>query len=188
MSGDDLEHSFAVTDKRRTNGSHSSPVTEVQVSAIAPEASRVDAVQLSHAAVAALNRRDPVFAVRAASILGEDRETMVAAVTVLTDILLTGVPRGALKPGTRIDVGFRPTPGDPDCPKARDRACDLLTALAAEDQQAVDSILGALTEQTAADVLVVLLFSAAARLEHFVGLDGDTADAYYATNTASSSV
>jgi hypothetical protein len=163
---------FSVTDRR-----HGAPGSQ--------NIGFTSAESFTRAAVAALNRRDHLFAVRAATVLAADHRSTTTAFEILIGILLHGIPRGSLKPGTRIDVEFRPTPGDPDCPKARDLARDLLTAFATGDDQAVSGIRRSMSVETSADVLIVLLHSVAARLEHFVGLEGDTGDAYYAAVNAS---
>ena len=152
-----------------------------------PNLGFTSAESFTRAAVAALNRRDHLFAVRAATVLAADQRSATTAIEILTGLLLHGFPSGGLKPGIRLDVDFRPTPGDPDCPKARDLARDLLTAIATGDTATVTRIRGSLSVETCADVLIVLLFSVAARLEHFVGFEGDTADAYYAAVATSAS-
>jgi hypothetical protein len=174
-SGDYRGQDFVITDRRHS-------VVDLRVST----AAEVDtgAQALTRAAIAALNRRDQLFSVRAATILAAEQRSAATAVALLTDILLKGFPRGALKPGIRLDVDFRPTPDDPDCPKAQSIARDVLTAVAAGDDALVARTLLTLPVETTADVLIVLLYSAAGRLEHFAGVEGDAADAYYDATAA----
>ncbi|HEV7974207.1 hypothetical protein [Amycolatopsis sp.] len=174
--GDYHGRDFAVTDRRHS-------VVGLRVSVVAPEVD-TGAQALTRAAIAALNRRDQLFSIRAATTLAAEQRSAASAVALLTDILLKGFPRGALRPGVRLDVDFKPTPDDPDCPKAQSIARDVLTAAAAGDDAFVTRTLQTLPVETIGDVLVVLLYSAAGRLEHFAGVDGDAADAYYDATAA----
>jgi hypothetical protein len=138
-----------------------------------------DARTVARAAVGAVNRRDHGQALLALQRLLRDRDSTMAAIEVLTGILLSGLPREALKSGCRIPVEFAVVPGDDQCPKAVAMASDLLTGVAMEDQALVGPALLALADGHGLDVLLVLVRAAAARIEFFVGLDGDTVDAYY---------
>jgi hypothetical protein len=124
------------------------------------------------AAVGALNRRDDVRALTALGrVLREPGSTMVA-VEVLTGILLIGVPPGA----ARFPIEL---PGEQHLPEALRLASDLLTGVARSDGGLVTAGLRALAGDDGMAVLTVLARAAALRIELFVGLDGDTGDAYY---------
>ncbi|WP_199442742.1 hypothetical protein [Umezawaea beigongshangensis] len=146
----------------------------------AAEAPNPEALAL--AAVGAVARRDSASAVALAQrLLGSERETL-AAVETLAGIVLFGIPRRTLAPGTRIAPVFE-VPPDQDASewqRAVDSATTLLTSIAADNAVLTGMTVRAMSNH-ALDVLVVLVKAAAARIETFVGLDGDTVDAYYAS-------
>lgn len=131
------------------------------------------------AAVGAVNRRDHSRALIVVQQLLRDRDHTMQAIEVLTGILLVGVPQTALTPSCRIPVEFDVVPGEEQCPKAVGLASDLLTGVAKADSELVGPALLALAGDHGLDILFVLVLAAAARIESFVGLDGDTVDAYY---------
>jgi len=126
------------------------------------------------ASVGAINRGDRARAAEAVRRLLRDDESTMVAVEVLTGILLSGVPREALSSTARFPV----SPDEDQRPAVRS-AADLLTGVARSDGQLVTSVLRDLSGGHGADVLLVLARAAAARIEWFAGLDGDTVDAYY---------
>ncbi|MCS7480500.1 hypothetical protein ACFFQW_33560 [Umezawaea endophytica] len=134
------------------------------------------------AAVGALNRRDLRFAVAAAQRVLTDQDSTMAAVEVLSGILLTGIPQGSLRRGARVPLGISTPPGDTQSLRAAHHATDLITAIASGDDELATPVLHALGGPHGLDILIVLIRAAAARVEGFVGVDGDTVDAYYAAS------
>jgi hypothetical protein len=134
------------------------------------------------AAVGALNRRDLRFAVSAAQHVLRDQASTMAAVEVLSGILLTGIPQGGLRRGTRITLDVSTPPEDKQGLRAVRCAADLVTAIASGDDELAAPVLHALSGSHGLDILIVLIRAAAARVECFVGVDGDTVDAYYAAS------
>jgi hypothetical protein len=151
-----------------------------------PVAEAADPRTLALAAVGAVARRDSATAVVLAQrLLGSERDTLTAVET-LAGIVLFGIPRRTLAPGTRIAPVFE-VPPDQDAgewQRAIDSATTLLTSIAADNPVLTGMTVRAMASH-ALDVLVVLVKAAAARIETFVGLDGDTVDAYYASQRAS---
>ncbi|MDX8035663.1 hypothetical protein SK803_36135 [Lentzea sp. BCCO 10_0856] len=135
---------------------------------------------LTLAAVGALNRRDHVWAGEAVQILASDERSRTVVVDTCASILLRGVPRGSLDPSTKIPVAFLSRPGDEAPAHAVEVASDVLSALACDDQRRVASVLRLLADEEGFDVLLVLVRAAAAWIDAYVGIDGDTVDAYYA--------
>jgi hypothetical protein len=163
---DDLRTGLASRHNRRLAVPR--PVEEI-------ERARVDAL----AAVGALNRKDVGALVLLAQRLLRVETSALAAIDVLTDIVLDGFPRGDVVRGTRLDAAFDVPPGEVVCERAAEAATDLLSDLVAGADvlpTAVELVRG----DHALDVLVVLIRAATARIEAFVALDGDTGDAYYA--------
>lgn len=132
-----------------------------------------DARAWAWAAIGAVNRRDHPCALKAVRRLLRDESSTVVAVEVLTGILLIGVPRGALKASAWL-----PAVTEDDSEAGR-MATELLTGVARSDGGLVTAALHGLAGEQGADVLMVLVCAAAARIEMFVGVDGDTVDAYY---------
>ena len=141
---------------------------------------RAQARDLTLAAVGAVNRHDHAWASEALRVLAPDEHARAVAVDTCADILLRGVPRGAFRAGARIPVTFLVPHGDEACVPAAEVASDLLTGLASGDEARVASVLGLLARGHEEDVLLVLIRAAAAWIDAYVGIDGDTVDAYYA--------
>lgn len=138
-----------------------------------------DARAWAMAAVGAVNRRDHPWVVEAVGRLVEHPSTITVAVDVCAGILLRGVPHGGLAPSARIAVSFPVPPEDEQCPKAVELASDLLTGIASGNGALVASGLRALAGEHGFDVMLVLVRAAAAWVDSYVGLDGDTVDTYY---------
>ncbi|MCG8922612.1 hypothetical protein [Lentzea sp. CC55] len=136
----------------------------------------VQARQLTLAAVGAVNRRDHPWSADAVRCLAAEERTKVVAIDTCAAILLRGVPRGSLGAGTRIEVDGPAARGE----EARARASEVLSGLAAGDDGRVALVLGVLGEEEQFDVLLALVRAAAAWIDAYVGIDGDTVDAYYA--------
>jgi hypothetical protein len=134
------------------------------------------------AAVGALNRRDLRFAITAAQHVLRDQDSAMAAVELLSGILLTGIPQGGLRRGTRITLDVTTPPGDAQSLRAVHHAADLITAIASGDDELAAPVLHALCGPHGLDILIVLIRAAAARVDGFVGVDGDSVDAYYAVS------
>ncbi|HWO63842.1 MAG TPA: hypothetical protein VNO31_27790 [Umezawaea sp.] len=132
------------------------------------------------AAVGALNRRDLRFAVTAAQRVLRDQDSTMVAIELLSGILLTGIPQGSLRRGARITLDVTTPPGDAQGLRAVRCAADLVTAIASGDDGLAIPVLHALRGPHGLDILIVLIRAVAARVEGFVGVDGDTVDAYYA--------
>ncbi|WP_199440003.1 hypothetical protein [Umezawaea beigongshangensis] len=163
---DDLHTGLASRHNRRLAVPR--PVEEV-------ERARVEAL----AAVGALNRKDIATLLLIAQNLLRVETSALAAVDVLTDIVLDGFPRGGVVRGTRLDSAFGVPPGEVVCERAAAAATDLLAGLVA-GADVLPAAVELLRGEHALDVLVVLIRAATARIESFVALDGDTGDAYYA--------
>ena len=138
-----------------------------------------DARTWAWAAVGAMNRRDHSRAILALQHVLRDREYLMTAIEVLTGILLVGVPPDSLGPSARIPVEFTLVPGEDQCSKAVEMASDLVTGVALADGALVGPVLHALAGNHGLDIMLALARAAADRIETFVGLDGDTVDAYY---------
>ncbi|GLY47615.1 hypothetical protein [Lentzea sp. NBRC 102530] len=139
----------------------------------------VQARELTLAAVGAVNRRDHQWSVEAARCLAGDERTRVVAIDTCAAVLLRGVPRGALAPSARIPVSL---PGED--PQTTAVASDLLSGLASGDDQRVSLVLARLTEEQQFVAVLVLVRAAAAWIDAYMGIDGDTVDAYYAISKA----
>ncbi|GHH28111.1 hypothetical protein [Lentzea cavernae] len=139
----------------------------------------VQARELTLAAVGAINRSDHPWSIEAVRCLASDERTRVVAIDTCAAILLRGVPRGSLQPSARIPVSV-PAGGDKASARAAEVASDVLSALASGDDQRVGLILARLTEDEQSDAVLVLVRGAAAWIDAYVGIDGDTVDAYYA--------
>ncbi|SEQ91464.1 hypothetical protein SAMN05216188_106194 [Lentzea xinjiangensis] len=138
----------------------------------------VQARGVTLAAVGAVNRRDQVWATEAVrGLVARERSRMVAIDTCAA-ILLRGMPRGSLHRSARIPV-VAPG-GDETCAHAAGVASELLTGLASGDDPRVAAALRPLTGEQHFDVLLVLVRAAAGWIDAYVGIDGDTVDAYYA--------
>ncbi len=146
------------------------------IAAFAPPAT---AGEWASAAVGALNRRDLRFAVIAAQHVLRDQDSTMAAIEVLSGILLTGLPHGGLRRGARITLDVTTPPGDTQGLRAVRLATDLITAIASGDDALAAPVIHALRGPHGLDIVIVLVRAAAARVEGFVGVDGDTVDAYY---------
>ncbi|SDO66212.1 hypothetical protein [Lentzea jiangxiensis] len=140
----------------------------------------VQARELTLAAVGAVNRRDHPWSVEVVRCLAAEEQTKVVAIDTCAAILLRGVPRGSLGAGVRIAVDGSAARGE----EARARASEVLSGLAAGDDGRVAFVLGALGEEEQFDVLLALVRAAAAWIDAYVGIDGDTVDAYYAISKA----
>ncbi|HUQ56961.1 hypothetical protein [Lentzea sp.] len=141
---------------------------------------RLDDVQardLTLAAIGAVNRRDHPWAAGAARRLASDEQARMVAIDTCAAILLRGIPCGSLDPSVRIPVTVADTPPDE---RAAAAASELLSGMACADNLRVASVLKALALGQAFDVLHVLVRAAAAWVDAFVGIDGDTVDSYYA--------
>ncbi|MFD4669810.1 hypothetical protein ACFWNN_08745 [Lentzea sp. NPDC058450] len=139
----------------------------------------VQARELTLAAVGAVNRRDHEWSVEAARCLAGDERTRVVAIDTCAAVLLRGVPRGALLPNARIPVFV---PGEDV--RATEVASDVLSGLASGDDQRVALVLARLTEEQQFVAVLVLVRAAAAWIDAYMGIDGDTVDAYYAISKA----
>ncbi|MFD9700979.1 hypothetical protein [Lentzea sp. NPDC059081] len=143
---------------------------------------RLDDVQarnLTLAAIGAVNRRDHPWAAEAVRTLALDDQGRMVAVDTCASILLRGVPCGALGASARIPVTVPDTPADDLAVAA---ASELLSGLACADDRRVVAVLRVLAQGQGFDVLHVLVRAAAAWVDAFVGIDGDTVDAYYAVS------
>ena len=144
---------------------------------------RLDDVQtreVTLAAVGAINRRDHPWSIEAVRCLASEERMRMVAIDTCAAILLRGVPRGSLDPSVRIPISVPATRGDEDRAQATEVASEVLSGLACGDDRRVAVVLGALTEEQRFDALLVLVRAAAAWIDTFVGIDGDTVDAYYA--------
>lgn len=149
-----------------------------------PSMERLDDVQarnLTLAAIGAVNRRDHPWAAGAVRTLALDDQARMIAIDACAAILLRGVPCGSLDPAARIPVTVSGAPPDE---AAVDAASALLSGLACADNARVVSVLVALAQGQAYDVLHVLVRAAAAWVDAYVGIDGDTVDSYYAISKA----
>lgn len=135
----------------------------------------VQARELTLAAVGAVNRSDHPWSAEAVRCLASDERTRVVAIDTCAAILLRGVPRGALDPSVRIPVSA----AAPD-EVAAQAASDVVSALASGQDQRVGLVLARLSEEQQYEALLVLVRGAAAWIDAYVGIDGDTVDAYYA--------
>ncbi|SDJ13868.1 hypothetical protein SAMN04488074_101611 [Lentzea albidocapillata subsp. violacea] len=140
----------------------------------------VQARELTLAAVGAVNRRDHLWSVDAVRCLVSDERTRVVAIDTCAVILLRGVPRGSLERSVRIPISVPATRGDATCARASEVASEVLSGLACGDDQRVALVLARLTEDQQFDAVLVLVRAAAAWIDTYVGIDGDTVDAYYA--------
>ncbi|SEQ27730.1 hypothetical protein [Lentzea albida] len=131
------------------------------------------------AAIGAINRRDHANAIVAVRMVLRDEASRMAALDVLTSVLVHGLPMGGLKSDARVPIGMTVLKEEHHCAKAVEYAASLLTAVANSDVGLAGPALEALAGDHGFDILIVLVREAAARLEYFVGVDGDTADAYY---------
>lgn len=132
------------------------------------------------AAIGALNRRDVRVAITAVQHALRDHDSTMAAVDLLSGILLSGFPHGGLRRGARITLDVTAAPDDARGRRAVRLATDLITAIASDDGDMAAPVLHALRGPKGLDILLVLVRAAAARVDGFVGVDGDTVDAYYA--------
>ncbi|USX54850.1 hypothetical protein [Lentzea sp. HUAS12] len=135
----------------------------------------VQARELTLAAVGAVNRSDHPWSAEAVRCLASDERTKVVAIDTCAAILLRGVPRGSLDPSVRIPVSA----AAPD-EVAAQVASDVVSALASGQDQRVGLVLARLSEEQQYEALLVLVRGAAAWIDAYVGIDGDTVDAYYA--------
>ncbi|WP_434444900.1 hypothetical protein [Lentzea sp. E54] len=140
----------------------------------------VQARELTLAAIGALNRRDHPWAGEAVRCLASDEQTKVVALDTCAAVLLRGVPRGSLAPSARIPVTVPPGPATPGEETGRQVASELLSGLASGDDRRVALVLGSLAQERQFEVLLLLARAAAAWIDAYVGIDGDTVDAYYA--------
>ncbi|SDP31462.1 hypothetical protein [Lentzea jiangxiensis] len=138
-----------------------------------------DGATWARAAIGAINRRDHANAIVAVRMALRDEASRLAAVDLLTSILVHGLPMGGIKPDARVPIRMAVLRGEPHCAKAVEHAANLVTAVVNSDVGLAAPVLRALAGDHGFDILIVLVREAAARLEHFVGIDGDTADAYY---------
>jgi hypothetical protein len=136
----------------------------------------VQARELTLAAVGAVNRSDRPWSIEAVRCLVSDERTRVVAIDTCAAILLRGVPRGSLDPSARIPVS---APAG-HIEAGAQAASDVLSALACGDDQRVALVLARLSEEQQYDALLALVRGAAAWIDVYVGIDGDTVDAYYA--------
>lgn len=144
----------------------------------------VQARELTLAAVGAINRRDHLWSSDAVRCLASDERTRVVAIDTCAAILLRGVPRGSLNPAARIPVDVPATRGDQASARAVGVASEVLSGLACGHDRRVAAALETLTEDQQFDALLVLVRAAAAWVDAYVGVDGDTVDAYYAISKA----
>jgi hypothetical protein len=140
----------------------------------------VQARELTLASVGAINRRDHVWSVDAVRCLVSDERTRMVAIDTCAAILLRGVPRGSLDPSVRIPVAVQAGADE----RAAAVASEVLSGMACADDQRVAAALGVLTEDQQFDAVMVLARAAAAWIDAYVGIDGDTVDAYYAISKA----
>lgn len=143
---------------------------------------RLDEVQarnLTLAAIGAVNRHDDPWADGAVRTLASDEQTGMVAIDTCAAILLRGIPCGSLGPSARVPVTV---PGAPADERVVAAASELLTGLACADDRRVVSALRALANGQGVEVLRVLVRAAAAWIDAYVGIDGDTVDAYYAVS------
>ncbi|MET9229939.1 hypothetical protein [Lentzea sp. NPDC003310] len=141
----------------------------------------MQARELTLASVGAINRRDHLWSVDAVRCLVADERTRMVAIDTCAAILLRGVPRGSLDPSVRIPVAVPAARGDE---WAAEVASEVLSGLACADDQRVAAALGVLSEDQQFDAVMVLARAAAAWIDTYVGIDGDTVDAYYAISKA----
>ena len=135
----------------------------------------VQARELTLAAVGAVNRSDQPWSIEAVRCLASDERTRVVAIDTCAAILLRGVPRGSLDPSARIPVS---APAQDEV--AAQAASDVLSALASGRDQRLGLVLARLSDEQQYEALLVLVRGAAAWIDAYVGIDGDTVDAYYA--------
>ncbi|MEU3645888.1 hypothetical protein AB0E59_21065 [Lentzea sp. NPDC034063] len=144
----------------------------------------VQAREVTLAAVGAVNRRDQLWSIEAVRCLASEERTRMVAIDTCAAILLRGVPRGSLDPSVRIPISVPATRGDENRAQATEAAEAVLSGLACGDDGRVAVVLGVLTEEQRFDALLVLVRAAAAWIDTYVGIDGDTVDAYYAISKA----
>lgn len=144
----------------------------------------MQARELTLAAVGAINRRDHLWSSDAVRCLVSDERTRVVAIDTCAAILLRGVPRGSLNPAARIPISVPATRGDEASAQAVGVASEVLSGLACGHDGRVAAALETLTEDQQFDALLVLVRAAAAWVDAYVGVDGDTVDAYYAISKA----
>ncbi|MFD5827208.1 hypothetical protein [Lentzea sp. NPDC060358] len=141
---------------------------------------RLDDVQarnLALAAIGAVNRRDHEWAAGAVRTLVADEQARMVAIDACAAILLRGIPCGVLDPSARIPVTVPDPPADELAVAA---ASELLSGLACADDRRVVAVLRMLAQGQGFGVLHVLVRAAAAWVDAYVGIDGDTVDSYYA--------
>lgn len=109
-----------------------------------------------------------------------DEASRLTAIDVLTSILLHGVPEGGFKSTARIPFCIPVLQNEDHCSTAVELAASLVTSVVNSDTRLAAPALAALEGEHGLDILIVLVREAAARLEYFAGIDGDTVDAYYA--------
>jgi hypothetical protein len=145
----------------------------------------VQAREVTLAAVGAVNRRDHLWAVEAVRCLATEERMRMVAIDTCAAILLRGVPRGSLDPSVRIPISVPATAGETPADETSTQvASEVLSGLACGDDGRVVLALGVLTEEQRFDALLVLVRAAAAWIDTYVGIDGDTVDAYYAISKA----
>ncbi|WP_330275193.1 hypothetical protein OG205_05775 [Lentzea sp. NBC_00516] len=144
----------------------------------------VQAREVTLAAVGAINRRDHRWSIEAVRCLASDERLRMVAIDTCAAILLRGVPRGSLDPSVRIPVSVPAAPGEEIPVQAAEVASEVLSGLACGDDGRVVVALGMLAEEQRFDALLVLVRAAAAWIDTYVGIDGDTVDAYYAISKA----
>lgn len=144
----------------------------------------VQAREVTLAAVGAINRRDHRWSIEAVRCLASDERLRMVAIDTCAAILLRGVPRGSLDPSVRIPVSAPAVPGEEPSAQAAEVASEVLSGLACGDDGRVVVALGVLAEEQRFDALLVLVRAAAAWIDTYVGIDGDTVDAYYAISKA----
>ncbi|SFR04361.1 hypothetical protein SAMN04488564_102509 [Lentzea waywayandensis] len=140
----------------------------------------VQAREVTLAAVGAINRRDHPWSIEAVRCLASEERTRMVAIDTCAAVLLRGVPRGSLDPSVRIPISVPATPGEETRAQAVEVASEVLSGLACGDDGRVVVALGVLGEEQRFDALLVLVRAAAAWIDTYVGIDGDTVDAYYA--------
>jgi hypothetical protein len=148
----------------------------------------VQAREVTLAALGAVNRRDHPWSVEAVRCLASEERMRMVAIDTCAAILLRGVPRGSLDPSVRIPISVPATAGetrgDETLARATEVASEVLSGLACGDDGRVVVALGVLTEEQRFDALLVLVRAAAAWIDSYVGIDGDTVDAYYSISKA----
>lgn len=144
----------------------------------------VQAREVTLAAMGAINRRDHPWSIEAVRCLASEERTRMVAIDTCAAVLLRGVPRGSLDPSVRIPVSVPATPGDRTSAQAVEAASEVLSGLACGDDGRVVVVLGVLAEEQRFDALLVLVRAAASWIDAYVGIDGDTVDAYYAISKA----